>query len=72
MIWAANSWKDEGMFTLKKDRKKELKTQYLKEARRASAIFPAGNLEPHEKPDFLLHADRGKIGIEVTDICLPR
>lgn len=57
------------MLALKKDRKKELETHYLEEARRASAIFPAGKLEPLEKPDFLLHADRGKIGIEVTELC---
>jgi len=35
----------------------------LEEARRASVIFAAGTLELREKPDFLLHADRGEIGI---------
>jgi len=57
------------MLALKQDRKKELEAFYLEEARRASAIFPAGTLELHEKPDFLLHADRGKIGIEITELC---
>jgi hypothetical protein len=57
------------MLSLKKDRKKELETHYLEEARRASAIFPAGKLEPHEKPDLLLKADHGKIGIEITELC---
>jgi hypothetical protein len=57
------------MLVRKKDRKKEVETYYLEEARRASAIFPAGELEPDEKPDFLLHTDRGKIGIEVTELC---
>ena len=57
------------MLALKKDRKKELEANYLEEARRASTIFPTGKLEPHEKPDFLLHADRSKIGIEVTELC---
>lgn len=57
------------MLALKQDRKKELEAHYLEEARRASAIFPPGRLEPHENPDFLLHTDRGKIGIEVTELC---
>lgn len=53
------------MLASKQDRKKQLEAHYLEEARRASAIFPAGTLEVHEKTDFLLHADRGNIGIEV-------
>ena len=59
------------MSARKEDRKKALEANYLEEARCASAIFPAGTLEPHEKPDFLLHADRRKIGIEVTELCRP-
>jgi hypothetical protein len=31
------------MLVRKKDRKKEVETYYLEEARRASAIFPAGD-----------------------------
>jgi hypothetical protein len=49
--------------------KKRVEMQYLEEARRASATFPAGRIEPHERPDFLLFADRGEIGIEVTELC---
>jgi hypothetical protein len=52
------------------DRKKRIECHYLEEARRASSIFPAGELVPHEKPDFLLHAPSGTIGIEVTELCL--
>ncbi|MGH9614156.1 MAG: hypothetical protein ACRD4P_13865 [Bryobacteraceae bacterium] len=51
------------------DRKKRIETQYVEEARRASSIFPGGKLDPHEKPDFLLSADHGTIGIEVTELC---
>ena len=49
--------------------KKRIETVYMEEARRASALFPAGRLEPHEIPDFLLFADGGTIGIEVTELC---
>jgi hypothetical protein len=51
------------------NRKKRVEMQYLEEARRASATFPAGRIEPRESPDFLLFADRGEIGIEVTELC---
>jgi hypothetical protein len=57
------------MLALEPDRKKRIETHYVEQARRASAIFPSGRLEPHEKPDFLLFADHGKIGIEVTELC---
>jgi hypothetical protein len=50
-------------------RKKRIEMSYLEEARRASSIFPSGDLIPHEKPDFLLRADAGTIGIEVTELC---
>jgi hypothetical protein len=50
-------------------RKKQVEAQYMDEARRASSIFPDGMLVPHEKPDFLLHAGRRIIGIEVTELC---
>jgi hypothetical protein len=51
------------------DRKKRIEAHYLEEALRASSIFPGGRADPHEKPDFLLFADTGKIGIEVTELC---
>ena len=52
----------------KRDQKKE-ETCYMEEARRASPIFPHGDLVPYEGPDFLLRTDRGTIGIEVTELC---
>ena len=48
---------------------KRVETHYIEEARRASSIFPHGELASHEEPDFLLHTDRGIIGIEVTELC---
>jgi hypothetical protein len=51
------------------DRKKRKERQYIEEARRASPIFPQGELVRYEKPDFLLHADRGTTGIELTELC---
>jgi hypothetical protein len=57
------------MVAVEPDRKKRIETHYAEEARRASSIFPAGRLEPYEKPDFLLFANPGKIGIEVTELC---
>jgi hypothetical protein len=57
------------MLALQPNRKKRTEKQYVQESRRVSPIFPAGKLDPHERPDFLLVADRGKIGIEVTELC---
>ena len=51
------------------NRKKETETHYMEEARRASAIFPAGDLIPHELPDFLLRTADETIGIEITELC---
>ena len=51
------------------DAQKRKESHYLEEARCASSIFPAGKLVPHERPDFLLHGDKGIIGIEVTELC---
>ena len=50
-------------------RKKRIEIQHIDEARRASFIFPIGELVPQEKPDFLLRADGGTVGIEVTELC---
>jgi hypothetical protein len=49
--------------------KKRKEMHYMQEACHASSVFPVGELVPHEKPDFLLHSDRGTIGIEVTELC---
>lgn len=52
------------------NRKKEIEQRYIQEARRASSIFPKGELTAHEKPDFLLRTEAGAtIGIEVTELC---
>ncbi len=51
-------------------RKKAAEINSVEEARRASSIIPNGELVPHECPDFLLRADSGTIGIEVTELCL--
>jgi hypothetical protein len=37
---------------------KRKESDYMEEARRASSVFPAGKLVPHERPDFLLHGDK--------------
>ena len=50
-------------------RKKRIESQYTEEARRASSLFPPGELVPQERPDFLLHADGRIVGIEVTELC---
>jgi hypothetical protein len=57
------------MATRSLGRKKRVETRYVEEAKRASSIFPSGKLDAHERPDFLLFADRGKIGIELTELC---
>jgi hypothetical protein len=49
--------------------KKLRETAYMEEARRASPIFPRGELVPQEKPDFLLRTESGTIGIEITELC---
>ena len=49
------------------ERKKRIEQRYIEEARRASSIFPAGELAPYEKPDFLLRGTG--IGIELTELC---
>jgi hypothetical protein len=49
--------------------KKEIEQHYTEEARRASSLFPAGALEPPERPDFLVRTAAGVLGIEVTELC---
>lgn len=49
--------------------KKIIETHYMLEARRASYLFPVGELIPHERPDFLLHSKNGLLGIEITVLC---
>ena len=51
------------------DRKKRIEKYYLEEARRASSIFPGGELVSHENPDFLMRLDNGTLGVEVTELC---
>ncbi len=49
--------------------KKAIEQTYLDEARRASALFPGGRYEAHERPDFLVGTERGVLGIEITALC---
>src|SRR6266446_4331356 len=58
-----------GMNSLGGNSKKALETHYMEEARRASSIFPQGELVSFEKPDFLLRTESGTIGIEETELC---
>jgi hypothetical protein len=53
------------------DKKKRLELRYVEEARRASSIFPSGQLVPHDPPDpdILLPGSVGSLGVEVTEIC---
>jgi hypothetical protein len=60
------------MSTLALDRKKRIEKLYVEEARRASLVFPGGDLVPHENPDFLLPTECGAYGIEVTELCRER
>jgi hypothetical protein len=62
----------DGMVTLAIDRKKRIETLYVEEARRASLIFPDGDLISHENPDFLLPTDTETYGIEITELCRER
>jgi hypothetical protein len=55
--------------TPRTDQKKRVEELYLEEARDVSTIFPDGKLEPHERPDFLIATDHGRLGIEVTELC---
>jgi hypothetical protein len=57
------------MATSADSEKKRTESVYLEEARRASSIFPTGDLLPYERPDFLLRCDERTIGIEVTELC---
>jgi hypothetical protein len=49
--------------------KKQRERAYFDEARKASALFPEGRCEEHERPDFLLHTDDQIIGVEITELC---
>jgi hypothetical protein len=57
------------MATSAADEKKRIERLYLEEARQASVLLPSGDLVAHERPDFLLHAAGGIVGIEVTELC---
>ena len=46
--------------------KKEKETIYLNRFRESFLEFPSGEIEACENPDFLIHAETGRIGIEVT------
>jgi hypothetical protein len=48
---------------------KSVERYYLDQARKASSVFPAGEVTAGERPDFLIHTEHGVIGIEVTELC---
>jgi hypothetical protein len=50
---------------------KNLERYYLKTLRKVVNDVPAGDPEEPEPPDFLLVADYGRVGIEMTTFHLP-
>jgi len=50
---------------------KERERQAVEDLRRLYANFPAGVIEEHETPDFIVRADSSCIGIEVTEYFRP-
>jgi hypothetical protein len=48
---------------------KRVERYYLDQARKVSSILPLGEVTAAERPDFLIHAEDGVIGIEVTELC---
>jgi hypothetical protein len=50
------------------DWKKQLERSYLDKLQVALTDFPAGEIRPSEAPDFIIDANDGTLGIEVTGI----
>lgn len=48
--------------------KKQIERHHLEGFRTAFSYFPPGEIAPTEEPDFLIHADTGTIGIEITEL----
>jgi hypothetical protein len=50
------------------NRKKEIERWFLDTARERSTLFPVGEIENSEEPDFEIHTATGSVGIEVTEL----
>ena len=50
---------------------KERERQAVEDLRRLDANFPAGVIEEHEVPDFIVRAELSCLGIEVTEYFRP-
>jgi hypothetical protein len=50
------------------DRKKQLERWFLGTAREMSTLFPDGEIEDSEEPDFIIHTATGPLGVEVTEL----
>ncbi|MES2402383.1 MAG: hypothetical protein V4573_20490 [Pseudomonadota bacterium] len=48
--------------------KKDIETWRLERFKSFITDFPVGRIEPTEEPDFLIHAEGGVCGIELTDL----
>jgi hypothetical protein len=51
--------------------KKEIETWQLSRFRDTVSDFPTGEVEPHERPDFLVRSSAATIGIELTQLFRP-
>src|ERR1700687_3679394 len=51
-----------------KNRKKNIERWFLDAARERSTLFPDGEIENAEEPDFKIHTATGPLGIEVTEL----
>jgi hypothetical protein len=49
-------------------KKKEIEALYLDQFRAAMSDFPKGRVESTEEPDFLIHGEHSKVGIELTEL----
>src|ERR1700730_17406581 len=50
------------------NRKKEIERWFLDAARERSTLFPDGEIENSEEPDFEIQTPTGPLGIEVTEL----
>src|ERR1700730_5888968 len=54
--------------TMPNNRKKNIERWFLDAARERSSLFPDGEIENAEEPDFKIHTATGPLGIEVTEL----
>jgi len=53
-------------------RRKEIERRFLEDARRASSIFPPGDIELFEEPDLKITMGAESLGVEVTELVRPK